>query len=63
MSVYFVFEEKNSCEHNSFAIFYSKIKYYCDFLVLMICNIKSDDAGFREVSATIAKIDGNHELS
>lgn len=63
MSVYFPFEGKNNCEHNSFVIFFPKIKYYCDFLVLMICNMKSDDSGFQEVSATIAKIDGDHELS
>lgn len=29
----------------------------------MICNIKSDNAGLREVSATIAKRDGACELS
>lgn len=62
MSIYFPLEGKNNCEHNSFAIFYSKIKYYCDCLVLMvwmIYNIKSDDTEFQEVSATIAKIDGD----
>lgn len=63
MSAYFPFEGKNNCEHNSFVIFSSKIKYYCDSLVLMICNTKSDDAGFQAVSATMAKIDRDHELS
>lgn len=62
ISVYFHFEEKNNCEHNSYAIFYSMIEYYCDFLVLMIYYIKPDDPGFPEVSATIAKIDGDGEL-
>lgn len=42
--------------------FYSMIEYYCDFLVLMIYYIKPDDPGFPEVSATIAKIDGDGEL-
>lgn len=45
MSVYFPFEGKNNCEHKSLAIFYYKLKYNCDFLLLMICNIKSDNDG------------------
>lgn len=55
MSVYFPFEGKNNCEHKSLAIFYYKLKYNCDFLLLMICNIKSDNDGLWEVTLVLPK--------